>query len=147
MIDDFRAIGRILNCRHHFNNLPLEIRGSIVDHLVDPKDTVGALKTLGRFSSINRKAQEAADFILMTAFISRTLTPPSWATLMISIISPPSRTAGRLSLQERHTRRQRPSCCRKMDRKDAPDIAQLLRMGWYRTVHSKSSGCQNVRAL
>lgn len=35
----------------------------------------------------------------------------------------------------------------KTDRKDARGIAQLLRMGWYRAVHSKSPGCQDVRAL
>ncbi|MCW8059633.1 hypothetical protein, partial [Agrobacterium tumefaciens] len=46
----------------HFNDLPLEIRRSIVGHLVDPKDTVSTLKTLGRFSSIDHKAQEAVDF-------------------------------------------------------------------------------------
>jgi transposase len=35
----------------------------------------------------------------------------------------------------------------KTDRKDARGIAQLLRMGWYRSVHSKSPGSQDVRAL
>lgn len=35
----------------------------------------------------------------------------------------------------------------KTDRKDARGIAQLLRMGWYRPVHAKSAGCQDVRAL
>src|ERR687885_208371 len=33
------------------------------------------------------------------------------------------------------------------DRKDARGIAQLLRMGWYRPVHRKSPGAQEVRAL
>lgn len=35
----------------------------------------------------------------------------------------------------------------KTDRKDARGIAQLLRMGWYRPVHAKSAGAQEVRAL
>lgn len=35
----------------------------------------------------------------------------------------------------------------KTDRKDARGIAHLLRMGWYRAVHSKPPGCQDVRAL
>jgi transposase len=35
----------------------------------------------------------------------------------------------------------------KTDRKDARGIAQLLRMGWYRPVHAKSVGSQEVRAL
>ena len=35
----------------------------------------------------------------------------------------------------------------KTDRKDARGIAQLLRMGWFRPVHRKSTGAQEVRAL
>jgi transposase len=35
----------------------------------------------------------------------------------------------------------------KTDRKDARGIAQLLRMGWFRTVHRKSADAQEVRAL
>jgi transposase len=35
----------------------------------------------------------------------------------------------------------------KTDRKDARGIAQLLRMGWFRPVHRKSPGAQEVRAL
>jgi transposase len=35
----------------------------------------------------------------------------------------------------------------KTDRRDARGIAQLLRMGWYRPVHSKSPAAQEVRAL
>ena len=46
----------------HFNELPLEVRRSIVKHLVDPKDTVGTLKDLGRFSSVDHMAKEAVDF-------------------------------------------------------------------------------------
>jgi transposase len=35
----------------------------------------------------------------------------------------------------------------KTDRKDARGIAHLLRMGWFRPVHRKSPGAQEVRAL
>ena len=35
----------------------------------------------------------------------------------------------------------------KTDRKDARGIAQLLRMGWYRPVHAKSSPAKDTRAL
>lgn len=35
----------------------------------------------------------------------------------------------------------------KTDRKDARGIARLLRMGWYRPVHAKSSPAQDTRAL
>ena len=35
----------------------------------------------------------------------------------------------------------------KTDRKDARGIAQLIRMGWFRAVHCKSAGSQEVRAL
>jgi transposase len=35
----------------------------------------------------------------------------------------------------------------KTDRKDARGIAQLLRMGWFRPVHCKTVGSQEVRAL
>src|SRR4030081_2585666 len=35
----------------------------------------------------------------------------------------------------------------KTDRQDARGIAQLIRMGWFRPVHAKSIGSQEVRAL
>lgn len=35
----------------------------------------------------------------------------------------------------------------KTDRKDARGIAQLIRMGWFRPVHAKSVGAQEIRAL
>jgi transposase len=35
----------------------------------------------------------------------------------------------------------------KTDRRDARGIAQLLRLGWFRPVHVKSAGAQEVRAL
>jgi transposase len=35
----------------------------------------------------------------------------------------------------------------KTDRRDARGISQLLRMGWFRPVHAKSAGSQEMRAL
>src|SRR6516225_4116006 len=35
----------------------------------------------------------------------------------------------------------------KTDRRDARGMAQLIRMGWFRPVHAKSHGSQEVRAL
>ena len=35
----------------------------------------------------------------------------------------------------------------KTDRKDARGIAQLLRMGWYRPVHSKGLPAQEMQGL
>ena len=35
----------------------------------------------------------------------------------------------------------------KTDKKDARGIAQLMRLGWFRQVHSKSLAAQDVRAL
>jgi len=35
----------------------------------------------------------------------------------------------------------------KTDRRDARGIAQLLRLGWYRSVHAKSASAQEVRSL
>jgi transposase len=35
----------------------------------------------------------------------------------------------------------------KTDRKDARGLAQLIRMRWFRPVHAKSMGSQEVRAL
>jgi hypothetical protein len=33
----------------------------------------------------------------------------------------------------------------KTDRQDARGLAQLIRMGWFRPVHAKSMGSQEVR--
>jgi transposase len=35
----------------------------------------------------------------------------------------------------------------KTDRKDARGLAQLIRMGWFRPVHPKSIGSQEIRGL
>lgn len=50
-------------------------------------------------------------------------------------------------LETRHVKSALSAMVVKTDRRDARGIAQLLRMGWYRPVHSKSLAAQEVRAL
>ena len=50
-------------------------------------------------------------------------------------------------LETRHVKAALSAKTVKTDRKDARGIAQLLRMGWYRSVHRKSVPAQEVRAL
>lgn len=50
-------------------------------------------------------------------------------------------------LETRHVKAALSAMVIKTDRKDARGIAQLLRMGWFRPVHAKSPGAQEVRAL
>ena len=50
-------------------------------------------------------------------------------------------------LETRHVNAALSAMTVKTDRKDACGIAQLLRMGWFRAVHAKSIGSQEVRAL
>jgi hypothetical protein len=50
-------------------------------------------------------------------------------------------------LETRHVKAALSAMVIKTDRKDARGIAQLLRMGWFRSVHAKSPAAQEVRAL
>ncbi len=50
-------------------------------------------------------------------------------------------------LETRHVKAALSAMVVKTDRKDARGIAQLLRLGWFRPVHRKSPGAQEVRAL
>src|SRR6188472_3784607 len=50
-------------------------------------------------------------------------------------------------LETRHVKAALAAMTVKTDRKDARGIAQLIRMGWFRPVHAKSRGAQEVRAL
>jgi transposase len=50
-------------------------------------------------------------------------------------------------LETRHVKAALSAMTVKTDRKDARGIAQLLRIGWYRSVHRKSLRSQDVRAL
>ncbi len=50
-------------------------------------------------------------------------------------------------LETRHVKAALSAMIVKTDRRDARGIAQLLRMGWFRPVHRKSPGAQEVRAL
>lgn len=50
-------------------------------------------------------------------------------------------------LETRHVKAALSAMTVKTDRKDARGIAQLLRMGWYRPVHAKSTDSKEIRAL
>lgn len=50
-------------------------------------------------------------------------------------------------LETRHVRAAFRTMPVKTDRKDARGIAQLMRLGWFRPVHCKSLGAQEVRAV
>jgi transposase len=50
-------------------------------------------------------------------------------------------------LETRHVKAALSAMVVKTDRRDARGIAHLLRMGWYRPVHSKSPAAQEIRAL
>ena len=50
-------------------------------------------------------------------------------------------------LETRHVRTALQTMPVKTDRNDARGIAQLMRLGWFRPVHCKSAGAQEVRAL
>jgi transposase len=50
-------------------------------------------------------------------------------------------------LETRHVRAALKTMTIKTDRKDARGIAHLMRMGWFRPVHCKSTSAQEVRAL
>ena len=52
-----------------------------------------------------------------------------------------------LLLETRHVKAALSAMMVKTDRKDARGLAQLIRMGWFRPVHAKSMGSQEVRAL
>lgn len=50
-------------------------------------------------------------------------------------------------LETRHVKAALSAMTVKTDRRDARGIAQLLRLGWYQSVHAKSASAQEVRAL
>jgi len=50
-------------------------------------------------------------------------------------------------LETRHVKAALSAMTVKTDRKDARGLAQLIRLGWFRPVHAKSIGSQEVRAL
>src|SRR5580700_4441366 len=50
-------------------------------------------------------------------------------------------------LETRHVRKAFEAMPVKSDRNDARGIAQLMRLGWFRPVHCKSMGAQEVRAM
>jgi len=52
-----------------------------------------------------------------------------------------------VELETRHVRDAFKAMPVKTDRKDARGIAQLMRLGWFRSVHCKSLPAQETRAL
>jgi transposase len=50
-------------------------------------------------------------------------------------------------METRHVKKALSASTVKTDRRDARGMAHLLRMGWFRPVHAKSPGSQEVRAL
>jgi len=54
---------------------------------------------------------------------------------------------GTVLMETRHVKKALSASTVKTDRRDARGMAQLLRMGWFRPVHAKSPGSQEVRAL
>jgi transposase len=50
-------------------------------------------------------------------------------------------------METRHVKAALSAMTVKTDRRDARGMAQLIRMGWFRPVHAKSPGSQEVRAL
>jgi transposase len=50
-------------------------------------------------------------------------------------------------METRHVKKALSASTVKTDRRDARGMAQLVRMGWFRPVHAKSPGSQEVRAL
>jgi transposase len=52
-----------------------------------------------------------------------------------------------LLLETRHVKAALSAMTVKTDRRDARGIAQLLRLGWFRPVHAKSTSAQEVRSL
>src|SRR5215467_9767366 len=50
-------------------------------------------------------------------------------------------------METRHVKAALSAMTVKTDRRDARGMAQLIRMGWFRPVHAKSPGSQEMRAL
>jgi len=50
-------------------------------------------------------------------------------------------------IETRHVKAALSAMTVKTDRRDARGIAQLMRMGWFRPVHAKSAGSQEMRGL
>ncbi len=93
----------------------------------DPATLVGFLKGLG--FTIERIGLEAGP---LSQWLYAGLTKAGFETVL---------------LETRHVKAALSAMTVKTDRKDARGIAQLMRMGWFRLVHCKSVGSQEVRAL
>lgn len=93
----------------------------------DPDALVAFLRGLGH--SIERIGLEAGP---LSQWLHGGLTKAGFETVL---------------LETRHVKAALSAMTVKTDRKDARGIAQLIRMGWFRPVHCKSPGSQEVRAL
>jgi transposase len=93
----------------------------------DPDALVSFLRELG--VSIERIGLEAGP---LSQWLHAGLTKAGFETVL---------------LETRHVKAALSAMTVKTDRKDARGIAQLIRMGWFRPVHCKSPGSQEIRAL
>ena len=93
----------------------------------DPEDLVRHFRSLDH--PITRVALEAGP---LSQWIHAGLTDAGLDTVL---------------LETRHVKAALSAMTVKTDRKDARGLAQLLRMGWFRPVHAKSIGSQEMRAL
>lgn len=93
----------------------------------DPDALVAFLRELG--VSIERIGLEAGP---LSQWLYAVLTKAGFETVL---------------LETRHVKAALSAMMVKTDRKDARGIAQLIRMGWFRPVHCKSPGSQEIRAL
>ena len=93
----------------------------------DPEDLVRHFRSL--IHSLTRVALEAGP---LSQWIHAGLVAAGFETVL---------------LETRHVKTSMSAMTVKTDRRDARGIAQLLRLGWYRPVHAKSVGAQEVRAL
>jgi transposase len=93
----------------------------------DPEDLVRYCRSLGH--PITRVALEAGP---LSQWLHAGLVAAGFETVL---------------LETRHVKAALSAMTVKTDRRDARGIAQLLRLGWFRPVHAKSVGAQEVRAL
>ena len=93
----------------------------------DPEALVGWLNSLG--FAVKQIGLEAGP---LSQWLHAGLTQAGFAVVL---------------LETRHVKAALSAMTVKTDRKDARGIAQLMRMGWYRSVHVKSMSSQEIRAL
>lgn len=93
----------------------------------DPEALVGFLRTLG--VAVSRIGLEAGP---LSQWLHAGLQAAGFAVIL---------------LETRHVKAALSAMIVETDRKDARGIVQLLRMGWFRPVHAKTTAAQEIRAL